>query len=135
MQDAESLPPRQAGPYLANPESRRPRQPERLIRTSRRKGAEDRLFLEDSPVRLPEPTSSRSSSHNSNRTNSNGNNEHRNSSNESEFQILMWETGVQTRERQSPDWRFAGRHSGEWRSRESREIKKCLCSATDRMSV
>jgi hypothetical protein len=30
----------------------------------------------------------------------------------------MWELGVEIRVRQSPDWRVAGRHSGEWRSRE-----------------
>src|ERR1700674_3802539 len=32
----------------------------------------------------------------------------------------MWELGVEIRVRQSPDWRFAGRHSGEWRSRARR---------------
>ena len=85
MQDAESLPPRQQGPYLAHPESRRPPQSERLIRTSRRKGAEDHLFLEPCPVSLPEPSSSHSSSLHSNRTNSSGSNYHRNCRNESEF--------------------------------------------------
>jgi len=29
---------------------------------------------------------------------------------------------IATRERQSPDWRFARRHSGEWRSRETSPV-------------
>jgi hypothetical protein len=32
----------------------------------------------------------------------------------------MWELGVEIRVRQSPDWRLASRHSGEWRSRDRR---------------
>src|ERR1700676_1865760 len=33
---------------------------------------------------------------------------------------LIGELGVEIRIRQSPDWRLAGRHSGEWRSRDRR---------------
>src|SRR5712691_4313023 len=32
----------------------------------------------------------------------------------------MWELWAEIRVRQSPDWRFGSRHSGEWRSRDRR---------------
>ena len=34
---------------------------------------------------------------------------------------VIWELGIEIRVRQSPDWRFACRHSGEWRSRDRRQ--------------
>src|SRR5450759_856799 len=36
---------------------------------------------------------------------------------------VMWELGVEIRVRQSPDWRVAPRHSGEWRSRDRRNAE------------
>ena len=43
----------------------------------------------------------------------------------------MWELVVETRVRQSPDWRFAGRHSGEWRSRDRRLAEVSLNSQVE----
>src|ERR1700687_5572804 len=44
---------------------------------------------------------------------------------------VIWELGVEIRVRQSPDWRFASRHSGEWRSRDRRQAEINLNSRVE----
>jgi hypothetical protein len=48
--------------------------------------------------------------------------------------VLNWEHEVEIRVRQSPDWRCAERHSGEWRSRDRRtEVSNrgCVSSSAE----
>jgi hypothetical protein len=82
MPDAESLPRRRRGcRRQGHPAPRSPGQPERLIRTSRHREAEDHFLPESSLAKFPGPSSNRDSSPSSNRTNSSDSNRYRSSSN------------------------------------------------------
>src|ERR1700686_3819572 len=49
-------------------------------------------------------------------------------------EVDLGTSGLKSRVRQSPDWRFAGRHSGEWRSRVCRHAYLSLNSQVEPIS-